>query len=108
MSQELVNHPSHYNRGSIEAIDVIEDWDLNFNLGSLAQSRIRLQYLSRNSLSMTNPIASNEFFSSVTFSCIIISFIIYLYNNLAQKCYIEFEFPTDKIIVKFYQYLSSL
>lgn len=29
-----VNHPTHYNHGEIEAIDVIEDWNLNFNLGS--------------------------------------------------------------------------
>ena len=33
--KEMVNHPAHYNRGSIEAIDVIEDWGLNFSLGSV-------------------------------------------------------------------------
>ena len=27
---EQVNHPKHYNNGKIEAIDVIEDWKLNF------------------------------------------------------------------------------
>ncbi len=32
--KEMVNHPQHYNRGKYEAIDVIEDWKLNFNLGS--------------------------------------------------------------------------
>lgn len=31
---EMVNHPAHYNHGKIEVIDVIEDWNLNFNLGS--------------------------------------------------------------------------
>ena len=31
---ELINHPSHYNTGSLEVIDVIEDWHLNFNLGN--------------------------------------------------------------------------
>ena len=30
----MVNHPSHYNQGKYEAIDVIEDWELNFNLGN--------------------------------------------------------------------------
>ena len=38
---EYVNHPSHYNTGGIEAIDVIEAWDLNFNLGSV------VKYISR-------------------------------------------------------------
>jgi len=29
-----VNHPSHYNTGKYEVIDVIEDWNLGFNLGN--------------------------------------------------------------------------
>ena len=29
-----VNHPLHYNQGSIETIDVIEDWDLGFHCGN--------------------------------------------------------------------------
>lgn len=29
-----VDHPSHYNYGTIEVIDAIEDWNLNFNLGN--------------------------------------------------------------------------
>lgn len=32
--ENVINHPSHYNAGNIEAIDVIEDWKLNFSLGS--------------------------------------------------------------------------
>ena len=32
--RDPVNHPAHYNQGSIEVIDAIEDWKLNFNLGS--------------------------------------------------------------------------
>lgn len=36
-----VNHPPHYNHGKIEAITVIEDWNLNFNMGNA------LKYLSR-------------------------------------------------------------
>lgn len=31
---ETVNHPSHYNSGGIEVIDVIEDWGLGFSLGN--------------------------------------------------------------------------
>ena len=31
---EAVNHPSHYNTGEIEVIDVIEDWKLGFHLGN--------------------------------------------------------------------------
>jgi hypothetical protein len=38
---EAVNHPSHYNRGGVEAVDVIEAWGLGFNLGNA------LKYLSR-------------------------------------------------------------
>ena len=33
-NREMVNHPSHYNQGKYEVIDIIEDWNLNFNLGS--------------------------------------------------------------------------
>ena len=39
--KEMVNHPSHYNMGKYEAIDVIEDWNLNFNLGN------SVKYISR-------------------------------------------------------------
>lgn len=31
---ESVNHPSHYRTGGIEAIDVIEAWQLGFCLGN--------------------------------------------------------------------------
>lgn len=34
MKKETVNHPAHYNQGSIEAIEVIEDWGLDFHLGN--------------------------------------------------------------------------
>lgn len=33
-NKEMINHPSHYNKGKYEAIEVIEDWQLNFNLGN--------------------------------------------------------------------------
>lgn len=32
--KEAVNHPSHYNSGKYEAIDVIEDWGLGFHDGN--------------------------------------------------------------------------
>ena len=34
---DAVNHPSHYNTGSIEVIDAIEDWGLGFALGNAAK-----------------------------------------------------------------------
>lgn len=39
-----VNHPSHYNFGTIEVIDVIEDWNLNFNLGNAIKYIARCAY----------------------------------------------------------------
>lgn len=32
--EDPINHPSHYTRGGIETIDVIEAWGLNFHLGN--------------------------------------------------------------------------
>ena len=32
--KEVVNHPSYYKTGGIEAIDVIEAWNLDFCLGN--------------------------------------------------------------------------
>lgn len=32
-----VNHPAHYTSGKIEAIDFIEDKELNFNLGNVVK-----------------------------------------------------------------------
>ncbi len=34
-NKEKVNHPKHYNAGSIEVIDAIEDWQLDFNAGNV-------------------------------------------------------------------------
>lgn len=44
MTKEAVNHPDHYNQGSIEVIDFIEDWDLNFNLGNAIKYIARSPY----------------------------------------------------------------
>ena len=38
---DIVKKPKHYNQGKYEAIDVIEDWKLNFNLGNT------IKYISR-------------------------------------------------------------
>ena len=37
----LVDRPSHYNHGAYETIDVIEDWNLDFNCGNA------IKYISR-------------------------------------------------------------
>lgn len=34
---DAVNHPSYYNRGSVEVIDFIEDWRLDFSMGSFVK-----------------------------------------------------------------------
>ena len=41
---EAVNHPSHYNFGKYEVIDVIEDWKLGFNLGNTVKYLARAKY----------------------------------------------------------------
>jgi hypothetical protein len=43
MSDDVIR-PSHYRKDSIEAIDVIEAWDLNFSLGNT------VKYICRNGL----------------------------------------------------------
>lgn len=39
-----VDHPSHYNQGTIEVIDAIEDWNLNFCLGNAIKYIVRCAY----------------------------------------------------------------
>lgn len=36
-----VSHPEHYNKGAIEAINIIEDWDLNFSVGNVIKYMLR-------------------------------------------------------------------
>lgn len=43
MEKEQVNHPNHYQQG-IEPIEVIESWDLNFNLGNVIKYTLRAPY----------------------------------------------------------------
>ena len=40
----LVDHPNHYNHGNYEAIDVIEDWKLEFHCGNA------VKYIARHKL----------------------------------------------------------
>lgn len=35
--EKAVNHPSYYKRGGVEAIDVIEAWNLGFCLGNVVK-----------------------------------------------------------------------
>lgn len=38
---EAVNHPAHYQGNGIEVIDIIEGFDLNFNLGNTVKYVLR-------------------------------------------------------------------
>lgn len=39
-----VKRPAHYNFGSLEAIDVIEDWTLGYHLGNVVKYIARAPY----------------------------------------------------------------
>lgn len=41
---EAVNHPAHYHSGTYEAINVIDAWNLNFNLGNAVKYIARAGY----------------------------------------------------------------
>lgn len=41
MAMEMVNHPQHYTAGGIEAIDVIEAYDLDFHTGNAVKYILR-------------------------------------------------------------------
>ena len=38
---EKVNHPEHYQGNTFEVIDIIEDYDLGFNLGNVIKYTLR-------------------------------------------------------------------
>jgi hypothetical protein len=44
---ETVNHPAHYNAGSIEVIDAIDDWKLSFCLGNSVKYIARAKHKGR-------------------------------------------------------------
>ena len=41
---EKINHPDYYNKGTIEVIDIIENWDLDFHLGNAIKYILRSPY----------------------------------------------------------------
>ena len=41
---DLVNHPPHYTQGQFEVIDVIEDWKLDFHLGTVVRYIARAEH----------------------------------------------------------------
>lgn len=43
-SASMVNHPSHYNHGSIETIDFIEDQKFDFHIGTAIRYLCRAGY----------------------------------------------------------------
>lgn len=43
---EVVEHPNHYNHGSYECIDIIEDWNLSFHLGNAVKYICRAEHKS--------------------------------------------------------------
>lgn len=42
--EDVVNHPQHYTFGSIEVIDAIEDWQLDYHLGNVVKYVARAKY----------------------------------------------------------------
>lgn len=48
--KEAVDHPGHYRSDSIEAIDVIESWQMNFNLGNVIKYICRAGLKSNDSI----------------------------------------------------------
>ena len=43
-NNEKINHPSHYNNGTLEVIDVITDWGLDFVEGNIIKYIARSKY----------------------------------------------------------------
>lgn len=42
--KRMVNHPQHYNKGGIEVLDVIDAFNLNFNLGNAIKYILRSNF----------------------------------------------------------------
>ncbi len=40
-NESLVNHPSHYQGNTFEVIDIIDDFQLNFNIGNALKYLLR-------------------------------------------------------------------
>ena len=43
-NKDMVNNPPHYNKGSIEIIDFIQDWNLDFITGNIIKYVTRSPY----------------------------------------------------------------
>lgn len=43
MDREMVNHPDHYQGSRFEVIDIIEDYELGFNLGNAVKYVLRCE-----------------------------------------------------------------
>lgn len=43
-NDEKVNHPAHYNKGKIEIIDAIDDWNLGFYDGNVVKYVARAKH----------------------------------------------------------------
>jgi hypothetical protein len=41
--EEMINHPQHYQGNKFEVIDIIEDYDLGFNLGNAVKYILRCE-----------------------------------------------------------------
>jgi hypothetical protein len=41
LASEAVNHPNHYQGDGYEVLDIIDDFDLNFNLGNVLKYVLR-------------------------------------------------------------------
>jgi hypothetical protein len=44
VTDDPVNHPSHYTFGKIEVIEVIEDWDLDYHRGNAVKYIARAKH----------------------------------------------------------------
>lgn len=42
--KETINHPEHYTFGTIEVIDVIEDWEMGYHLANVLKYIARSPY----------------------------------------------------------------
>jgi len=48
MTDDPINHPLHYCRGGIEAVDVIEAWELDYHIGNAIKYLCRAGYKTDN------------------------------------------------------------
>ena len=44
MAKDIINHPPHYNFGSIEVIDAIESWDMEYHEGNVVKYIARAKH----------------------------------------------------------------